>query len=89
MLAEYQRDRFINGWNLSEPAETACVRRLTTGDGECTCEVSWIDREHETTGERDDSPHKPPHSDHVTLWLDDDSNLAVYSTHIYHSEIYD
>jgi hypothetical protein len=87
MLAEYQRDRFIDGWNLSEPAETACVRRLITGESECTCNRSWADRERETIGERDDPPHKPPHGDHATLWLGDDDNPAVYSMHIYPGNI--
>ena len=39
ILAEYQRDRFIDEWYLSEPAATACVRCLVTGDSNFTCEV--------------------------------------------------
>jgi hypothetical protein len=34
-MGEYQRDQFINAFTLDEPAETACIRRLITGDNDC------------------------------------------------------
>jgi len=34
-MCEYQRDQFVEAFNLDEPAETACIRRFITGDDEC------------------------------------------------------
>ena len=80
ILAEDRRDRFVNGHGLSEPAETACISRLI-GSKECPHNVI----------EPDDDPHAPPHkppvSDHATLWLDEDGDPALYSMHIYHTDL--
>lgn len=85
ILGEYQRDAFTQAFALSEPADDNCIRRLITGEDECSCHETrgWEDRELETIGARDDPPHKPPHSDHATLWLDGDGEPAVFGAHLY------
>jgi hypothetical protein len=85
LLAADLRDRFQNRAGTAQPADTACIRRLVTGEDECPCSEtrSWVDRELEQIGARDEPPHQPPHSDHATLWLDADSEPAVYSMHVY------
>lgn len=85
ILSAHQRDAFAEAFDLAEPAETACVRRLITGEDECPCldTRGWTERELEQIGARDDPPHKPPHSDHATLWLDEDSDPVLYSIHVY------
>jgi len=35
ILGEYQRDAFIEAFDLASPAETACIRRLITGESSC------------------------------------------------------
>lgn len=89
ILGEYQRDRFVDAFELEEPAARPCIRRLITGEDECPCHEtrSWEDRERETIGARDDPPHAPPHSDHSTLWLDEDGEPALYGMHIYPGNI--
>lgn len=32
IMCEYQRDAFVQAFDLDEPAEQACIRRLITGD---------------------------------------------------------
>jgi hypothetical protein len=85
ILGEYQRDAFVDAFDLAEPAERPCVRRLITGEDECSCldTRGWEERELEQIGARDEPPHKPPHSDHATLWLDEDEQPALYSMHLY------
>ena len=34
IMGEYQRNQFVEAFDLDEPAETACIRRLITGDDE-------------------------------------------------------
>ncbi|NGM71362.1 hypothetical protein G6M89_20580 [Natronolimnobius sp. AArcel1] len=83
------KKRFRAYWSVEEPADgPACIRRVITGDDECNCTStrSWIDREHERIGARDKPPHKPPYSDHATLWLDD-GDPVLYSIHIYGPEV--
>lgn len=80
VMGEYQRDAFIEAFDLDEPAETACIRRLITGENECP----------HSPLEADDDPqgpaHKPPASDHATLWLDD-GEPVLYSMHVYPGNI--
>ncbi len=57
------------------------------GEDECSCDRSWIDRELETVGKDEKPPHQPPHSDHASLWLDEDGEPAIFSIHVYHPEI--
>lgn len=85
IMGGYQRDAFVSAFDLNEPAEKPCIRRLITGEDECNCHETrdWTQRELETIGARDDPPHKPPHSDHATLWLDDDDEPAVFGMHVY------
>jgi len=85
ILGEYHRDRFVDAFDLAEPAEMPCIRRLITGEDECTCHErgGWQERELEQIGARDDPPHAPPHHDHATLWVDEDGEPAVYSMHVY------
>lgn len=85
ILSAHQRDAFVNAFELTEPAERACVRRLITGSEKCPCldTRDWKERELEQIGARDEPPHKPPHSDHATLWLDENGDPAVYSIHVY------
>lgn len=81
-LSERLRERFRRGWGLDEESDTACLRRVITGEDECTCSEtrSWADRERETVGDRDDPPHAAPHSDHAELWLDD-GDPVLYAMH--------
>jgi hypothetical protein len=85
-LADELRERFKVHWNVTSTADTACLRRLITGADDCTCDHSWIDREVETVGASDEPPHKPPHSDHASLWLDANERPVVFSMHIAHPE---
>ncbi len=55
-LEDHLRERFKNAWNVDERAETPCFRRLITGEDECSCDRSWIDRELESVGEADEPP---------------------------------
>ncbi len=80
IMGEYQRDQFVKALDLDEPAETACIRRLITGDDECP--HSPLEADDDPTG----PPHSPPASDHATLWLDD-GEPAVYSMHVYPGNI--
>jgi hypothetical protein len=80
IMGEYQRDAFVQAFDLDEPAEQACIRRLITGDDECP--HSPLEADDDPTG----PPHKPPASDHATLWLDD-GGPAVYSIHVYPGNI--
>ena len=36
IMGDYQRNAFVEAFNLDEPAEQACIRRLITGEEECT-----------------------------------------------------
>jgi hypothetical protein len=83
-LADELRERFKDHWAVTSTADTACLRRLITGADDCPCDRSWIDREVETVGVGDDPPHKPPHSDHASLWLDANDEPAIYSMHVHH-----
>jgi hypothetical protein len=80
IMGEYQRDAFAQAFNLDEPAEQACIRRLITGEDECP--HSPLEADDDPTG----PPHKPPASDHATLWLDD-GEPALYSMHVYPGNI--
>lgn len=85
ILAPELRERFKTAYELERPADTPCIRRLITGEEECTCSEtrSWVYRELERIGERDEPPHAPPHADHSTLWLDSTGTAAVYSMYVY------
>lgn len=76
MLGEYQRDAFVGAFDLDRPAETACIRRLITGEGTCPHVMK-------EAGGKDPPPYKPPAADHSTLWLDEDGEPAVFSMHVY------
>lgn len=80
-LEDNLRERFISYWGVDTPADTACIRRIITGETECQCEQSWIDREREKIGARDEPPHSPPYSDHATLWMSDEKPV-LYSMHV-------
>lgn len=82
-LQEHLRDRFKSYWSVDERADTACIRRVITGEVECPCTDtrSWEERELERIGGRDDPPHDAPHEDHAELWLDD-GEPVVYSMHV-------
>jgi len=78
IMGEYQRDAFAQAFDLGEPADQACIRRLITGDDECP--HSPLEADSDPTG----PPHSPPADDHSTLWLDNESGEpAVYSMHLY------
>ncbi|WP_330633637.1 hypothetical protein [Halocatena halophila] len=47
-LEDHLRERFKNAWKVDERADTACFRRLVTGEDECNCDRSWIDRNEES-----------------------------------------
>jgi len=61
IMGECQRDQFIEAFDLDEPAETARIRRLITGDDECS--HSPLESDDDLTG----PAHKLPASDHATL----------------------
>ncbi|SDG45421.1 hypothetical protein SAMN05216218_1503, partial [Halorientalis regularis] len=54
VMGEYQRDGFVEAFDLNEPAERSCIRRLITGEDECPCHETrgWEERELETIGAR-------------------------------------
>jgi len=82
-------ERFRSYWGVDAEADgPACIRRVITGDDECSCTStrSWKDRELEQVGAREEPPHKPPYSDHATLWLDESGEAVLYSMHIYGPE---
>ena len=85
-LEDALQKRFRDYWGVDERANTACFRRLITGDEECTCDRSWEERELERIGDRDDPPHTPPHSNQPTLWLAA-GDPVVYSMHLYTPEV--
>lgn len=83
ILGEYQRDAFVQAFDLDEPADTPCIQQLITGTETCP---------HGPTGDRpapapDAPPHSPPAADHATLWLDADGEPALYSVHVYPGNI--
>ncbi|WP_434531923.1 hypothetical protein ACODNH_23635 (plasmid) [Haloarcula sp. NS06] len=80
IMGEYQRDAFVQAFDLDEPAEQACIRRLITGDN--ACPHSPLEADDDPTG----PPHSPPADDHATLWLDD-GEPALYSMHVYPGNI--
>lgn len=80
IMGEYQRDAFIEAFDLDEPAERACIRRLITGEDECP--HSPLEADDDPQG----PPHKPAASDHATLWLDD-GEPVLYSMHVYPGNI--
>jgi len=78
IMGEYQRDAFADAFDLSKPAETTCIAPLITGE-ECP---------HDTLeGGPDRPPHKPPASDHATLWMGEDGEPSVYGMHVYPGNI--
>jgi hypothetical protein len=80
IMGECQRDAFLEAFELDEPAETACIRRLITGESECP--HSPLEADDDPQG----PPHKPPASDHATLWLDN-GEPALFSMHVYPGNI--
>lgn len=80
VMGGYQRDRFVEAYNLDEPADKACIGRLISGHDECPHHVV------EPDDDPNAPPHSPPASDHATLWLDD-GEPAVYSMHVYPANI--
>lgn len=80
IMGTYQCDAFSQAFDLAEPAETACIRRLITGEDECP--HSALEAETDPQG----PPHKPPASDHATLWLDH-GEPALYGMHVYPGNI--
>jgi hypothetical protein len=80
IMGEYQRDAFVEAFDLDGVAETACIRRLVTGEDECP--HSALEADPDPTG----PPHNPPAADHATLWLDD-GEPAVYGMHVYPGNI--
>jgi len=81
ILGEYQRDAFVDAFDLDQPAAKPCIRRLITGDAECP--HSPLEADSDPQG----PPHKPPASDHATLWLDEDGEPALYGMHVYPGNI--
>jgi hypothetical protein len=81
ILGEYQRDAFIQAFDLAEPAETACIRRLITGAEACPHGALEADPD------PDGPPHSSPADDHATLWLDEDGTPALYGMHVYPGNI--
>ena len=81
VLGEYQRDTFLEAFDLAEPAETPCIRRLITGEEECPHSPLQEDEDPEGP------PHAPPARDHATLWLDENGEPALYSMHVYPGNI--
>jgi hypothetical protein len=79
-MGKYQRDAFLEAFDVDERAETACVRRLITGEDE------WPHMPVEADDDPDGPPHAPPAADQASLWLDD-GEPALYSMHVYPGNI--
>lgn len=88
ILGEYQRDAFIDAFGVAERADHACIRRLITGEEECVHTLE-PDAGKSLFGPMDEEepPHKPPGSDHATLWLDENGEPALYGMHVYPGNI--
>jgi len=80
IMGEYQRDAFLEAFDLNGQAKKPCICRLITGEDECPHSPFEADSDPEGP------PHKPPASDHATLWLDD-GEPAVYGMHVYPGNI--
>lgn len=80
IMGEYQRDAFVKAFDVDEPAKQASIRPLITGEDD------WSHSPFEADSDPSNPPHKPPASDHATLWLDD-GDPAVYSMHVYPGNI--
>lgn len=78
IMGEYQRQAFVDAFDLAEPAERPCVGRLITGE-ECPHEPL------RNTPNR--PPHSPPADDHSTLWLGEDGEPVLYGMHVYPGNI--
>lgn len=78
IMGEYQRDAFVDAFDLSEPAEKPCIGRLITGE---VCPHDPL------MDSPDRPPHSPPADDHATLWLDEDGEPALYGMHVYPGNI--
>jgi hypothetical protein len=89
-LSDDLREGFCRYWGVKEESDgRACIRRVITGETECTCSDtrSWVDREKETIGDSDDPPHSAPHEDHAELWLSEDGDPVLYSMHVSSLEV--
>ncbi|ELZ21079.1 hypothetical protein C475_19013 [Halosimplex carlsbadense 2-9-1] len=82
-VEDYLREKFKSYYGVEKEAPTPCIRRVITSDPECSYPStrSWVDRERETVGDRDEPPHAPPHRDHAPLWPDE-GEPVLYSMHI-------
>ena len=83
MLGKYQRDAFLEAFELTAPAETACIHRLITGAEACPHRADST----AASGPPEGPPHSPPGDDHATLWLDADDEPALYGLHVYPGNI--
>ena len=72
---EYQRDQFVEAFDLGETAKTISIRPIITGEDYSN---NSLEVDNNPTG----PPHKPPASDHATLWLDDASPPSTRCTSI-------
>ena len=76
-MGDHQRNDIIQAYDLNRPVEQACIARLIDGRDDCP---------HNPVGEDDGPnapPHKPPASDHSTLWLDEDGSPALFPMYVY------
>jgi hypothetical protein len=80
-LWDYRRERCVESHDLAEPAETGCIAPLIGEHEECPHNV--VDSDDDLHA----PPHKPPASDHGTLWLDEEGRPAVYSMHVYQGDL--
>lgn len=82
IMGEYQRDAFVEAFDVDERAEKPCIGRLIAGHDECPHSPF------ESSDEPHRTPHSPPASDHATLWLDEETGEpALYSMHVYPGNI--
>ncbi len=81
ILGERKRDRFLKAHDLDQPADTACIRRLITGEENCPHNALEADPDPKGPS------HSPPADDHSTLWLDEDGEPALYGMHVYPGNI--
>ncbi|RJX47520.1 hypothetical protein, partial [Halonotius pteroides] len=81
ILWEDRRDRFAEAHGLDGVADKACIARLIDDDlDECP-------HGHASSHDSRMLHHKPPAADHSTLWLDDNNDPALYSMHVYSTDL--
>ncbi|ESS10467.1 MAG: hypothetical protein A07HR60_02482 [uncultured archaeon A07HR60] len=72
IMSAHQRERFVQTFDLENPADKACIGRLIADADSCP---------HTSDTQDQELPHSPPCAENATLWVDD-TGPAVYSIHV-------